>query len=30
MSELEKAEKVKPNGKRKGASGRNQTIWKLI
>jgi len=30
MSELEKAGKVKPNGKRKGASGRNQTIWKLI
>jgi hypothetical protein len=30
MSELEKAEKVKPNGKRKGSSGRNQTIWKLI
>jgi predicted Rossmann fold nucleotide-binding protein DprA/Smf involved in DNA uptake len=28
MSELEKAGKVKPNGKRKGA--RNQTIWKLI
>jgi hypothetical protein len=30
MSELEKAGKVKPNGKRKGTSGRNQTIWKLI
>jgi len=30
MSELEKAGIVKPNGKRKGASGRNQTIWKLI
>ena len=30
MSELEKAGKVKPNGKRKGSSGRNQTIWKLI
>ena len=30
MGELEKAGKVKPNGKRKGASGRNQTIWKLI
>lgn len=30
MSELERAGKVKPNGKRKGMSGRNQTIWKAI
>jgi len=30
MSELEKLGKVCPNGKRKGNSGRNQTVWKLI
>lgn len=30
MSELEKLGKICPNGKRKGNSGRNQTVWKLI
>lgn len=29
MSELEKMGKVYPDGKRKGFSGRNQTVWKL-
>jgi len=30
MSELEKLGKICPNGKRKGNSGRSQTVWKLI
>lgn len=29
MSELVRMGKVEPNGKRKGNSGRNQTIWKI-
>lgn len=29
MSELVRIEKVVPNGKRKGKSGRNQTIWTI-